>query len=88
MAPIVSIQKDDNLKDSIMTILTRTPARVSRPLPPVSRVLNALTLLVLSWEDRRQTRSALRNLDPHLLRDIGIPQELAAVEGDKPFWRD
>jgi uncharacterized protein YjiS (DUF1127 family) len=72
----------------IMTTLSRTHTPAHRPLPPIARVLNALTVLVAEWENRHKTRRVLRDLDPHLLRDIGVPEHLAQVEGSKPFWRD
>lgn len=59
----------------------------SRPLPPVSRILFAVASVVLTWETRRQTRRDLRNLDIHLLRDIGLPVETALAECEKPFWK-
>lgn len=34
-----------------------------------------------------QQRRALRELDRHMLRDIGITPEQAQAEGRKPFWR-
>ncbi len=71
-----------------MTTLTRTHTTALRALPPVARVLNTLTVLVAKWKNRHTTRRALRDLDPHLLRDIGVPEHLAHVEGTKPFWRD
>lgn len=36
---------------------------------------------------RRRTRSALAQLDPHLLRDIGLDAARVADECAKPFWR-
>jgi uncharacterized protein YjiS (DUF1127 family) len=71
-----------------MTTLTRTHTSAHRPLPPVARALHALTVLVATWENRFMTRRALRDLDPHLLKDIGVPEHLAHIEGTKPFWRD
>lgn len=71
-----------------MTTLPRTHAPAHRPLAPVARVLNALTVLAVTWGNRHRTRRVLRDLDPHLLRDIGLPEHLAHVEGSKPFWRD
>ena len=40
------------------------------------------------WIGRSRTRQALAALDPHLLRDIGMEPDKAAIESDKPFWRD
>lgn len=39
------------------------------------------------WLERRRQRLALRDLDDHLLRDIGISRSDARREGRKPFWR-
>lgn len=39
------------------------------------------------WLERRRQRRALRDLDDHLLRDIGIDRSDALREGRKPFWR-
>jgi uncharacterized protein YjiS (DUF1127 family) len=59
----------------------------SHPLPPVSRALFALAAAVLRWETRRATRCDLRNLDAHLLHDIGVTRSTALHEAGKPFWR-
>lgn len=64
---------------------------LARPLSPqalpLSRVAFAVARTVLAWETRRMERHALRRLDDHLLRDIGLPVEEARVEAQKPFWR-
>lgn len=56
-------------------------------LPPLSRGLVGLALVVRAWEERLHTRRALNRLDDHLLRDVGLDAARAAEEGDKPFWR-
>ncbi len=43
---------------------------------------------VTLWGTRRRDRRALAALDPHLLRDIGLTEDQAAREVQKPFWRD
>jgi len=48
-----------------------------------NRVMNRL---VHAFRRQRQ-RSALAQLDEHLLRDIGISREQARAESDKPIWR-
>lgn len=57
-----------------------------RPLPPFSRIAMAVALTVLAWETRRRTRLAIRRLDAHLLRDIGLDPAEARTEAQKPFW--
>jgi uncharacterized protein YjiS (DUF1127 family) len=59
----------------------------THPLPPFSRVLLRLTLVAVTWEMRRRTRQNLRNLDDHMLSDIGLDPATASAEAAKPFWR-
>mgnify|MGYP001050125858 CR=1 FL=1 len=63
-------------------------ALTSRPLPPLSRIALSFALTVFAWETRAKSRRALRRLDPHMLRDIGLDPAQAADESIKPFWRD
>lgn len=72
---------------STMTAPTLILSNV-QPLPPVSRIAIALAQVVLTWDVRRTGRRALKHLDPHLLRDIGLTSQDAAIEAEKPFWRD
>lgn len=62
-------------------------ALTTHPLPPLSRLLLRLTLLAVTWEMRRRTRSSLRSLSDHMLIDIGLDPWSAAAEAQKPFWR-
>lgn len=59
-----------------------------RPLPPVAAAVFALAVTVLKWEQRRQTRRALKRLDAHMLNDIGLSKYAAEAEADKAFWED
>jgi len=34
----------------------------------------------------RRQRNALKNLDDHLLRDIGLTRDEAEIEAEKPLW--
>ena len=58
-----------------------------RPLPPVATVVFALAVTVLKWEQRQQTRRALRKLDTHLMADIGLSPDDARMECKKAFWQ-
>lgn len=60
---------------------------LSSQVPPLSRIAFAVARTVMAWETRRIERHALRRLDPHMLRDIGLHPEAAAHEAQKPFWR-
>lgn len=63
-------------------------ALLRRPqtLPPLSRALMGLTVVVAEWEMRRRTRKSLEALDDHLLKDVGLSRAEAEAEWDKPFW--
>ena len=47
----------------------------------------SLSALSRAWAERRRTRLELRQLDDHMLRDIGITRVDADVEAHKPFWQ-
>lgn len=54
-----------------------------RPLKAVQRASD----LLLLWAERTQQRRALRRLDDHLLRDLGVTRTQVEAEAEKPFWR-
>lgn len=35
----------------------------------------AAVVFLVQWEERRRSRAALRDLEPYLLKDIGLTQE-------------
>lgn len=51
--------------------------------PVLARVKQALAV----WHQRITTRHHLRDLDPHLLSDVGITAQAVTREINKPFWR-
>ena len=40
-----------------------------------------------SWVQRAYQRKQLAQLESHLLKDIGLTEEMVAKEVAKPFWR-
>ena len=48
--------------------------------------LAAMVGQVFTWSDRIRQRHRLRQLDAHLLRDIGLTRAQAEDEAHKPFW--
>jgi len=78
-----------------MSILSLPGARVSiRRSDSESRATAwavAARRTVTGWIARSRQRRALReiaeNNDFHLLKDIGVSQEEAFREAEKPFWR-
>ena len=43
--------------------------------------------LLIAWQERERQRHHLRELDDHLLRDMGISRADVEYEASKPFWR-
>lgn len=39
------------------------------------------------WRWRRRERRAIRHLDDHMLRDIGLDRVTAESIGTRPFWK-
>lgn len=72
---------------SSLPLSPRTALFADQPLPPFARAAFHVALVILAWEDRRQSRRGLAKLDDHLLRDIGLSQRDAESEMSKPFWR-
>lgn len=56
-------------------------------LPLLAVVAVRFASLVVSWETRRRTRYHLKNLDDHLLRDVGLTPDQARVEAARMFWQ-
>ncbi len=43
--------------------------------------------LLIEWQDRERQRHHLRELNDHLLRDMGISRADVEYEASKPFWK-
>lgn len=39
------------------------------------------------WQERISYRQALRDMNEHLLEDVGLTRATALHEAQKPFWR-
>ncbi|MGI9378143.1 MAG: DUF1127 domain-containing protein [Methyloligellaceae bacterium] len=46
----------------------------------------AIPCLFEQWYERWRQRADLKQLNYHMLRDIGITREQAQRESSKPFW--
>jgi uncharacterized protein YjiS (DUF1127 family) len=65
------------------TLLPRRSGSATAVVPLVRGWLIALARM----HERSCQRRTLRDLDDHLLRDIGVTREQAEGEAHKPFWR-
>ena len=61
----------------------RAPGRLNWVRRDFSRARRCVVL----WERRRRQRLRLKNLDDHILKDIGLSRAEAAREVRRPFWR-
>jgi uncharacterized protein YjiS (DUF1127 family) len=64
-----------------------TGGRWPAPAGSVGTLARRAVDLVVLWHGRARQRRQLRELPPHLLRDIGVDRPAALREADKPFWR-
>ncbi|MCV6585040.1 MAG: DUF1127 domain-containing protein [Marinibacterium sp.] len=56
-------------------------------LPLVAKAAVRFAYVVTVWDQRHRGRVALKHLDPHLLRDIGVAPEDARRESSRHFWQ-
>ena len=75
-----------------MAHLQQTPAQTAgfldgRPLTPIASVALKAVVAIAKWEAHHRTRTKLKHLDDHLLRDIGVTRDLAEREAARPFWQ-
>lgn len=56
-------------------------------LLPHSSALVIVMQTIASWESRSRTRSALRDVAPERLPDLGLTTAEVQREVAKPFWR-
>jgi uncharacterized protein YjiS (DUF1127 family) len=70
-----------------MPAIFRTATRLRAD--PVRRpgVRDALLGWLAGCAHRHHTRAALRDLCPHLLRDLGLTEGQALREARRPFWQ-
>jgi uncharacterized protein YjiS (DUF1127 family) len=61
----------------------------TKALPLRARIspVRRLAVFLVEAAARRRDRRALAELDPHLLRDIGLTADEAKSEAGKPFWQ-
>ena len=68
------------------------PGPLSHPKAQLGSLVAGTRSTAGRWFARSRQRRALREIaernDFHLLKDIGVTQEVALREADKPFWRD
>ncbi len=66
---------------------TRPGAPLRRRDTALGQALLALVRLLLAWQERADERLRLREMDDHMLKDIGVSRAEALRESAKPFWR-
>ncbi|MBT0964035.1 DUF1127 domain-containing protein [Denitromonas iodatirespirans] len=73
---------------SSLTQKTCAPAPLRAELGTVlQQALRAARITLKTWIKRSRDRRDLREMEEHLLRDVGISRGQANFEGNKPFWR-
>lgn len=57
------------------------------PLGGLGSLAGAILARLYVWQGRYEERRALQDLDPRLMRDIGLNRETIEREAAKPFWQ-
>lgn len=71
---------------NIMLAASSVPASGPRPTPrPLDLLIRVLDTLY-DWQARHRERNALAELDPRMLKDLGLTRTDIGREIDKPFW--
>ena len=52
-----------------------------------STTLHSMIKVLETWYERSRQRAALKELDSHILSDIGITRDEMELETAKPFWK-
>ena len=58
-----------------------------RPMTPFAAVALKVVVAIAKWEAHARTRTHLKHLDDHLLRDIGVTRDAANTEAARSFWQ-
>lgn len=58
-----------------------------RPMPLLATLAVRVAVTSSKWALRYRTRQTLKDLDVHLLHDIGVSPDAAELEANKRFWR-
>ena len=70
------------LQPAHIALLSRKQA-----LPALAQLALRFAVVVTKWDTRWRSRRALKQLEPHLLADIGLTPDQAAQEAALPFWK-
>lgn len=60
---------------------------IEAPRPRMGALWSVLCDLIAVWHARARQRRDLAELEPRLLRDIGLSRIDAILEAAKPFWQ-
>ena len=58
----------------------------SRPLTPTADLALRVAVVLVKWQHNWRTRRHLKDMDGHMLKDIGLTPEQARKEAQRPFW--
>lgn len=59
----------------------------TRGMPVAALIAVKFAVCVTKWATRRNTRRALRQMEPWQLRDVGLTREEALTEASRVFWK-
>ena len=69
-----------------LTARTLSPLAASHRLPLIALFAVTVAAVITQWDLRRRSRKHLKQLDDHMLEDIGVTRSEAMKEAQRPFW--
>ncbi len=69
------------------TNLHQSTSGQALPVASPRGLWRSLIALITTWQTRAQQRRELVEMEPWVLRDLGLSKTDAAAESAKPFWR-
>lgn len=81
---IISHNKS-GFKGGLMNVTQIEKSCTQHQLPSYS--VNTFLSQLMQWRQNYRTRRQLRDLPPHLWKDLGLEREQIEAEVNKSFWR-
>lgn len=67
--------------------LHQSTSEQALPLAQTRGLWRSFAALVATWQSRAKQRRELQEMEPRILRDLGLSKAEAASESAKPLWR-
>lgn len=67
--------------------LHQSSSGLTLPWNKIRHLYQGFIALIATWQSRAKQRRELMEMEPRILRDLGLSRVEATLESAKPFWR-